>query len=245
MTEALPQALEHLEPAICCFMSSSNTSHHLDIALIRVERTRHLGHCGAFSAIALVGSNTLIWIELVLQGKSKDRNIIPFTSRKWSIKPDNMPSFATEPKLVGHARLLELVAVPTLASSFDWTVRPIDRQKTIAAVISDPSLFEVDLRRGEFSMTEHTHHIDFELRDSIDKVPGMISPSLFVNSSCKCSSNVFFWVLADQEESPQEKLDFLLFFGERGWIQPKPNISADLWRSAKMGLESLSSSIGS
>jgi hypothetical protein len=88
-------------------------------------------------------------------------------------------------------------------------------------------------------MTKHTHHIDFKLRDSIDKVPGMISPRLLMNASYKCSSGGFFWVLADQEERPQEKLDFLLFFGERGRIQPKPNISTDLWQSTKMGLESI------
>jgi hypothetical protein len=88
-------------------------------------------------------------------------------------------------------------------------------------------------------MTEHTHHIDFKLRDKINKVPGMISPSLFMNRSSKFSSNSFFWVLADQEESPQEELDFLLFLGECGWIQPQPNINADLWRSTKMGLESI------
>jgi hypothetical protein len=67
----------------------------------------------------------------------------------------------------------------------------------------------------------------------------MISPSLLMNTSSKCSSYSFFWVLTDQEQSPEEKLNFLLFFGERGRIQPKPNISADLWRSTKMGLESL------
>jgi hypothetical protein len=163
MTEALPQALEHLETIIRCFMPSSNASHHLDIAFIGVERTRSLGRGWTFSTIALVGSNTLIWIELMLQGKSENRNIIPFTSRKRSSKPDNMPSFDTEPKLIGHARLLELVAVPMLASSFDWTVCPIDRQKTIAAVISNPSLFEVDLRRGEapeeatYVLNDQTH----------------------------------------------------------------------------------------
>jgi hypothetical protein len=58
-------------------------------------------------------------------------------------------------------------------------------------------------------------------------------------TSCKCITDGFFWVLADQEERPQEKLDSLLFFGEHGQIQPKPNISTDLWRSTKMGLESI------
>jgi hypothetical protein len=67
----------------------------------------------------------------------------------------------------------------------------------------------------------------------------MISPSLLMNTSSKCSSYSFFWVLTDQEQSPEEKLNFLFLFGERRWIQPKPNISADLRQSAKMGLESI------
>jgi hypothetical protein len=154
-----------------------------------------------------------------------------------------MPGFDAEPKLGSHARLLELVAVPTLAASFNWEVGPTDCQKTIAAVISNPSLFEVDLKRGQapeahrtLSMTEHTHHIDFELRDSIHKVPHMISQSLLVNTSSQCSSYSFFWVLTDQEQSPEEKLNFLFLFREPRWIQPKPNISADLQQSAKMDL---------
>jgi hypothetical protein len=148
MPEALPQALEHLETIIRCFMPSSNASHHLDIALIGVERTRSLGRGRTLSTIALVGSNTLVRIELVLQGKSKDRNIIPFTGRKRSSKPDNMSCFDAETELISHTGLLEFVAVPTLSASFDRAVGPIDRQKTVTAIISDPSLFEVDLRRG-------------------------------------------------------------------------------------------------
>jgi hypothetical protein len=162
-TEALPQALEHLEPAICCFMSSSNTSHHLDIALIHVERTRHLGRCGAFSAIALVVSNTLVPIELMLQGKSKDQNIIPCTGRKRSSKPDDMSCFDAETKLVSHSRLLEFVAVPMLSASFDRAVGPIDRQKTVTAIISDPLLFKVNLegmRETGSTQKDGTHDFD-------------------------------------------------------------------------------------
>jgi hypothetical protein len=68
-----------------------------------------------------------------------------------------MSSFDAESELVRHTWLLELVAVPKLASSFNWAVGPINRQKTIAANISNLLLFEVDLRRGE--APEDTMHI--------------------------------------------------------------------------------------
>jgi uncharacterized protein (UPF0212 family) len=82
MTEALLQAFKHLETTIGCFVPSSNTSHHLDVAFIGVEGSRSLGCGRTFSSVALVGSNSLIRIELRLQGKSENRDIIPFASRK-------------------------------------------------------------------------------------------------------------------------------------------------------------------
>jgi hypothetical protein len=191
-------------------MSSSNTSHHPDVALIRIQGARRLGRHGALSSVALVSRHTFIRIELVLQGKSKNRNIVPFPSRKRAIKPDNMARFDAETKLVRHTWLLKLVAVPTLSASFDWTVGPINRQKAVTTIISDPSLFKVDLTTDEAMEAskeathalDNTYHVDFELRNSINKVPGMISPSLLMNASSKCSSNSFFWILPDQEEIP-------------------------------------------
>jgi hypothetical protein len=54
-----------------------------------------------------------------------------------------MSSFDAESELICHTWLLEFLAVPPLPSSFNWTVHPIDQQKTVTAIISCHSVSSI------------------------------------------------------------------------------------------------------